>query len=466
VTGWELFTHYLLLITCLMILKQRLQLKSAEEMPGSFGNSAKGETEALFAGEEMFYRDRFRRYGSVFKSRIFGKKFAFLIGAEANKLVLMDKVDHLSAEQGWIFLKPIFGTGLLLQDGKRHKATRRLVHPALHGEALSNYFATIEAIATEFLQEKTTQGTVSAIEAFTEFSLTVALRLILGTETTSEFYEALQYFLTMLVGRRARLHLDLPFTLYGRSQSARRKLKTFLQKKIAARQIKGDLKESQDFLGLFLASVTENGDYLSDTEIIDQLLMVLFAGHENPAVLISWLLLELNANPEWQERLSNEQQEVIGNESLNLSHLKQFTNLGYALKEVERLYPPVQNISRGVVKDIEYDGYRIPAGWMVDVSPMLTHRLPEIYPNPDCFDPDRFAPPREEDKKHPFSLVGFGAGSHVCLGYQFAQMEMKIFMSLLLRNYDWQITPAKSALAPIYEPSKIQDDLKVKINLK
>ncbi|MGL5793038.1 MAG: cytochrome P450, partial [Waterburya sp.] len=199
-----------------MILQQKQQLKSAEEMPGSFGNSAKGETEVLFAGEEMFYRDRFRRYGSVFKSRIFGKKFAFLIGAEANKLVLMDKADHLSAEQGWIFLKPIFGTGLLLQDGKRHKATRRLIHPAMHGQALSNYFATIEAIATEFLQEKATLGTFSAIEVFTEFSLTVALRLILGTETTTEFYEALQYFLTMLVGRRARLHLNLPFTLYGR----------------------------------------------------------------------------------------------------------------------------------------------------------------------------------------------------------------------------------------------------------
>jgi cytochrome P450 len=274
----------------------------------------------------------------------------------------------------------------------------------------------------------------------------------------------------MLVGRRARLHLDLPFTLYGRSQSARRKLKKFLQKKIATRRSKGDLRDSQDFLGLFLASVTEDSNYLSDTEIIDQLLMFLFAGHENPAVLISWLLLELNANPEWLERLRNEQQEVIGNESLNLSHLKQFTNLGYALKEVERLYPPVQNISRGVVKDIEYDGYRIPAGWMVDISPMLTHRLPEIYSSPDNFDPDRFAPPREEDKQHPFALVGFGGGSHVCLGYQFAQMEMKIFMSLLLRNYDWQVTPAKSALAklsegiaPVYEPSKIQDHLKVKI---
>jgi retinoid hydroxylase len=455
-----------------MVLQQKAQLKSAESMPGSFGGS-KGETEELFAGEEMFYRKRFQRHGSVFKSRIFGKKFAFLIGAEANRLVLKDKADHLSAEQGWVFLKPIFGTGLLLQDGQQHKATRRLMHPAMHGQALNNYFATIHEIAEDFLQAKAAEGTIPAIADFTEFSLTVALRLILGVETAAEFQEALQYFLTMLIGRRAKLHLDLPFTLYGRSQGARRKLKAFLEQKIAKRRKYDDLGESKDFLGLFLASVTEAGDSLTDTEIIDQLLMVLFAGHENPAVLISWLLFELDANPEWKERLQAEQAEVVGDEPLNLSHLRQMTNLGYALKEVERLYPPVQNISRGVVKDIEYDGYRIPAGWMVDISPMLTHRLPELYAEPDRFDPDRFAPPREEDKQHPFALVGFGSGPHVCLGYQFAQMEMKIFMSLLLRNYDWQITPAKSALAkpneviaPVYEPSKVQDDLKVKVNLR
>jgi retinoid hydroxylase len=446
-----------------MVLQQRSQLKSAESMPGSFGGS-KGETEELFAGEEMFYRQRFQRHGSVFKSRIFGKKFAFLVGPEANRLVLKDKADHLSAGQGWVFLKPIFGTGLLLQDGKQHKATRKLMHPAMHGQALDNYFATIYEIAEDFLPEKAAEGTLPAIDSFTEFSLTVALRLILGVETPEEFGEALKHFLTMLVGRRARLHLDLPFTLYGRSQSARRQLKAFLEKKIAKRRKNGDLGESKDFLGLFLASVTEDGNSLSDTEIIDQLLMVLFAGHENPAALISWLLFELDANPEWKERLQAEQAKVLGDKPLELSHLKQMTELGYALKEVERLYPPVQNMSRGVLKDIEYDGYRIPAGWMVDVSALLTHRLPELYAEPDRFDPDRFAPPREEDKQHPFALVGFGSGPHVCLGYQFAQMEMKIFMSLLLRNYDWQITPEKSAIAPVYEPSKVQDDLKV--NLK
>ncbi len=136
--------------------------------------------------------------------------------------------------------------------------------------------------------------------------------------------------------------------------------------------------------------------------------------------------------------------------------------MGYALKEVERLYPPVQNISRGVVKDIYYAGYCIPAGWYVDISPLLTHRLPEIYTDPDRFDPDRFAPLREEDKKHPFALVGFGSGPHSCLGWQFAQMEMKIILSKLLR-YDWIVSPEPNAVVPVRQPSQFQDSLQAQI---
>jgi len=116
------------------------------------------------------------------------------------------------------------------------------------------------------------------------------------------------------------------------------------------------------------------------------------------------------------------------------------------------------------VKDIEYAGYHIPAGWYVDISPMLTHRLPELYTDPDRFAPERFAPPREEDKKHPFALVGFGSGPHSCLGFEFAQMEMKIVLSALLRHYDWTVIPEWDAIAPIRQPSKIQDSLRAQVS--
>ena len=119
-----------------------------------------------------------------------------------------------------------------------------------------------------------------------------------------------------------------------------------------------------------------------------------------------------------------------------MSHLRQLSQMTNVLKEGERLYPPAGALIRGVIEDIEFDGYLIPAGWNVMIMPLLTHRLPEIYAEPDLFDPDRFAPPREEDTKQPYSLIGFGGGAHSCIGVEFAKMEMKLILGILLDKYD------------------------------
>jgi retinoid hydroxylase len=113
-------------------------------------------------------------------------------------------------------------------------------------------------------------------------------------------------------------------------------------------------------------------------------------------------------------------------------------------------------LARGVVKDVEYGGYLIPAGWYILISPFLTHRLPEIYANPTVFDPDRFAAPREEDKQQPFSLIGFGGGAHGCIGLEFAQMEMKIILSTLLQACNWQVKVAGAEEETVQRPFSTQ----------
>ncbi len=446
-----------------MTVQMRQQLKSAEEMPGRYGLPFLGETLELFGTEELYYWKHFQRYGPVFKTRILGIKVAFLIGPDANRLLLLEQAEHFSSRLGWEFLEPLFGNGILLQDGQEHSRTRRLMYPAFHGKAIASYFDTIQTIVQNFLKDWGERGTIPLTSDFRKLTLIVASRLFLGTQTDSEVEQTSQWFTQLIAGRLALLRLDTPFTLYGRSQAARRKLQAFLRTTIAERQRQGNLQESRDILGLLLATEDEEGNRLSEVEVINQALLLLFAGHETTATLLSWLLFELGSHPEWRDRLRLEQAEVVGNEPLSLSHLKQFPQLTCALKEAERLYPPVYSIPRGVVKDIEYAGYHIPAGWYVDVSPMLTHRLPELYPNPELFDPDRFAPPREEDKKHPFALIGFGSGPHSCLGFEFAQMEMKIILSTLLRHYDWTVTPEREAIAPVRQPSKIQDSLRAHI---
>jgi retinoid hydroxylase len=118
---------------------------------------------------------------------------------------------------------------------------------------------------------------------------------------------------------------------------------------------------------------------------------------------------------------------------------------------------------RGVVEEIEFDGYLIPAGWNVIIMPLLTHRLPEIYAEPDRFDPDRFAPPREEDIKYPYSLIGFGGGVHSCIGVEFAKMEMKLILAALLDRFDWTTVPLPATDYPVRRPVQLQPTLTIKL---
>src|SRR5205085_9676667 len=104
-------------------------------------------------------------------------------------------------------------------------------------------------------------------------------------------------------------------------------------------------------------------------------------------------------------------------------------------KEAGRLYPPVINVPRGVVKDFEFAGYRVPAGTSMRLALAASHRLPHIFTNPDLFDPDRFAPPREEDKRFPYALVTFGGGARICTGINFANIETKALAAHVLRTY-------------------------------
>lgn len=445
-----------------MTIQQITELKCASSLPGKFGLPFLGEALGLFAGEELFYWEKFRRHGSIFKTSVLGRKCAFLIGTEANSIVFKEQADYFSSRLGWWFLEPIFGNGLMMQDGAEHAAARRLMYPAFHSKTVATYFDVINSIVQEYIKDWGTRGVIPLASDFKKLTLIVASRLFLGTQTIEEVEKTCDWFTQLVAGKLAIVRWDNPLTLYGRSQNARRKLHEYLRETINRRRASS--KEYSDVLALLMNTV-DDGSRLSDSEIIEQTLLLLVAGHETITTLLSWLLFELAAHPEWINKLRQELTQVAGDE-LKVEHLKQLTQMTNVLKEVERLYPPIYGIPRGVVKDIEYKGFHIPAGWVVVVSPMLTHRMESIYSNPDSFDPERFAYPREEDKKYPFALAGFGHGSHSCLGFQFAQIEMKIILSQLLYQYDWSVTPQYDNITPVLAPSKFLNKLRAHIKLR
>ena len=439
------------------------QLKSVHLMPGNTGLPLIGNTISAFTKLEQFYWERNQQHGNIFKVSMPGlfNNIACLIGPEANRLVFKDEADKLSSRLGNKFLSPILSPDMvLMQDGQQHRISRKLILPVFLPQAIASYFDTIQAVVTETMDDWGKQGTIDLSAELHKLTLKMVVKIFLGSEKTSEIEQVSEWFTVLVASLNGVVKWDNPLTMHGRGQAARRKIFDYVRQIIQERAVQGDLEQSTDVLSLLLNTIDEDGNRFTETQVINQAIGFLFAGHDTTSSLMSWLLFELGNNPQWRQRLRDECQQVVGGGSIALSHLRQLPNLTNTIKEGERMYPPGFIICRMAMADIEYGGYLIPAGWYVCIFPMMTHRLPEIYQDPDTFDPNRFAPPREEDKKQPYSLIGFGGGVHSCIGVELAQMEMKIILSTLVQNYDWTVTPTTAEIAPVRKPFSMQKQLK------
>ena len=439
------------------------QLKSVHLMPGNTGLPLIGNTISAFTKREQFYWERNQQHGNIFKVSMPGlfNNIACLVGPEANRLVFKDEADKLSSRLGNKFLSPILSPDMvLMQDGQQHRISRKLILPVFLPQAIASYFDTIQAVVTETIDNWGKQGTIDLSAELHKLTLKMVVKIFLGSEKTSEIEQVSEWFTVLVDSLNGVVKWDNPLTMHGRGQAARRKIFDYVRQIIQERAVQGDLEQSTDVLSLLLNTIDEGGNRFTETQVINQAIGFLFAGHDTTSSLMSWLLFELGNNPQWRQRLRDECQQVVGGGSIALSHLRQLPNMTNTIKEGERMYPPGFIICRMAMADIEYGGYLIPAGWYVCIFPMMTHRLPEIYQDPDTFDPDRFAPPREEDKKQPYSLIGFGGGVHSCIGVELAQMEMKIILSTLLQNYDWTVTPTTAEIAPVRKPFSMQKQLK------
>jgi cytochrome P450 len=237
---------------------------------------------------------------------------------------------------------------------------------------------------------------------------------------------------------------NIPLTPYNKAIKAREHLLKHIEQVVLERQ----RNPQNDALGLLIQSEDPEGNRLSLEEIKAQALLMLFSGHETTTSMLTSFCLALGQQPSIIKKAREEQHSLNIGERLNIEQLRNMPYLDTVFKEVERLYPPVIGGFRGIVKSFSFGGYSIPSGWQLLYLNQGAHKDPQIYTNVDQFDPERFNIARAENCD--YALVGFGGGSRICLGMAFAQMEMKIFASYLLRYYHWEILPNQDlTLQPI-----------------
>jgi cytochrome P450 len=377
-----------------------------------------------------FLASMYEQHGPIFRTVYLGDQLVYLVGPEANRFVLLSNRLKFSYHEGWgrLFgVVDVYGNGLLTMDGAEHSRHRRMMNPAFAISYMDRYLPLMNRIIRQRIATWASIDEVDVYQEARKITFDVAAEALAGLKTGPEVDRFRELFFHLLMqGMRARM------------SRLRDELSHLLRSKIQERRE----HPTDDILGMLVQARDDQGNALSDEQLIAHINILLVAGHETSTSLSAWLLYLLSRHPDYTQRILAEQDELLGTDmDLTLDVIKRMKVLDNALSEVERMYPPVGNGPRGVLEDFVFNGYRIPAGTHVFYSIAAAHLIPSIFAEPTKFDPDRFAPPREEHKKTPYSLVGFGGGPRICIGVNFAKVEIKAMVSHILRQYHLEVVP-------------------------
>ena len=219
-----------------------------------------------------------------------------------------------------------------------------------------------------------------------------------------------------------------------------RALNDFIYRSIEQRRAQPEVWQTGSDLLSILLRAAESGEQLGELEVRDEMMSVYFAGHETTAQAMTWTWYALSEHPEVLRRVENEVAEVLSGRTPTLEDVAQLTYTRQVVEESLRLYPPVFAFARDALEDDAISGYRVPKGAMVIVSPYVTHRHPEFWPDPERFDPNRFE--ESQVKARPkFAYFPFAGGHHVCIGNNFALLEQVLVLASVCQRYRLRHAP-------------------------
>ncbi len=388
-------------------------------------------------------------FGPIFSLRLMHAPVVFMLGPAANQYITVSHPHNFHWREGSFGdLIPLLGDGLLTIDGGYHDRSRRIMTPAFHREQIEASVEVMAAEAEAAIPHLAPGDVVDVYDWTRNLAMRIAMRALLGLDpdddgrgatAATHFERALSYYGTDYHLRMLRG----PHSPWRRLTSSRQVLDEIVYAEITDRRARPDAGRL-DILSLLLQAYDEDGSALSDEEVRDQLMTLMFAGHDTTTSTISFMLYELARHPHVVDRLQAEQDEVLGDRAPTAGEL--FGAMPYldtVTDEVLRLYPPAWVGPRRAVHDFEFGGHTVPAGAHVSYSSWASHRIPEVFPEPEAFIPERFT--RERKAALPRgAYVPFGSGSRICIGKRFGQTEVKLLATMLLQKLRFELLPGRT----------------------
>jgi cytochrome P450 len=396
-----------------------------------------GAVRELVRSPHRFFLKLTREYGDIVQYRVTPEP-AYLINHP-------DFVQHVLVSNGRNYnkdthlnkymLQAITGQGLLTSENPLWRQQRRLIQPAFHQKSLAKFVSLIQDATSQTLARLTTYAATNEpfdmAQEMMQLTLNIVSRALFGYDIDQQ---------ASLVGEAINTLIEIAKPKQQRFQEMLKVLDEVVYNIIQQRRQQPH-SEQLDLLDMLIqARYAETGEGMSDQQIRDEVMSLLVAGHETTANTLSWLWYLLAQHPAVVAKIEAEIDGLLDCRFPTISDFPRLTYSNKVIKESMRLYPSAWSISRRALADDNIGGYHIPAGAIVALSPYTLQRHPTFWPEPETFDPERFAP-EQEVRRHRYAYIPFGAGARKCIGDQLALMESIIILPMTLQKFRLQLVP-------------------------
>lgn len=382
-------------------------------------------------------------YGDVARYRLGNISFNQVNHPDGAQRILQDH--HHNYVKGELFqiLRAFAGDGLFTSEGALWLRQRRLMQPAFHRRRIAGFAEIMTRHTVEMLarwdKRAGADAPLDVAEAFSGLTMAIIAETMFGARLASDTHAVNEAITVLLADINFRFQVPFypalrwPTPRNRRTLAALRTVDDLVLGIIAQRRASAE--ERDDLLGMLMAARDEEtGAAMSDRQLRDEVVSIFVAGHETTAVLLTWVFYVLSQEPEVEARLQAEVDAVLGGRTPEMADAANLRYTRMVIDETLRLYPPAWITNREAVAEDVVCGYRIPAGSVVAISPYVLQRLPAYWPDPNRFDPERFAPETVHDRPR-FAYMPFGGGPHLCIGNNFALLEATLLLATVVQRY-------------------------------
>jgi cytochrome P450 len=405
--------------------------------PGSLGLPWLGESLAIASNNHKFYKDRFAKYGPIFKTRLFGINFIVFSGPEAMHRFATDPAIERGGTDP-LSVKQIFVKSLALIDGPEHRARKAVMLKGVqHRDSIERWLPRMQRIMSMTIAKWEKDGRGTVLPDLRVMSARLSGALFTGDESEAHIDE-LNEILGWMREAFQTAPIPIPGTKYGKAMKGRKRLQQLIIEAIDRHR--GGTYD--DILTIMMAEAKEKG--IPEQSLRGDLLHLLFAGQGGYFVPLTLLTMTLGQQPEMMERARQEVFAIAPDGPVTMEQMDKLEYLERLAKELRRFFAMNSATFFGkVIKPFEVGGYQIPVGWGAIGALHITMRSPEVFDDPDRFDPDRFTPDKIAARR-PGSYVPHGDGErsgHKCPAEDIVAVAVKLYLVLMLRRHRWEVPP-------------------------